>query len=190
MTSRTKNLFDIRQEVERLAAKIETEPWMLPTFGYSEQTGRPHIEEDGTLYYFVQSERGGEFVRWKSDSLDELLFVIFRSVVSAFDLKDPTKLKARGKDQRRDRFQQNVELMTVLSETWAQRLTEFQRRLVELFPFDDCTDNRFDLAGSLQAQGISREEASRLANDKYPAPERGTLSDGANLYEEFHLPHT
>jgi len=189
MTSQTKSLTDIRLEVERLAARISTEPWMLPTYGYSEETGKPHIEVDGNFYYYVQSERGGEFVRWKIDSFDELLFVIFRDVVSAFNWKEPRPPDVRGRDQRRDRFQQNLKLMAALSEQWAERLAEFQRRLLDLFPFDDDSDLRFDLAKDLEVQGLSKEEAWRIASEKYPAPDRGTLADGAKLYDEFHIPH-
>ena len=150
MTSQTKSLIDIRLEVERLAARISAEPWMLPTYGYSEETGKPHIEADGTFYYYVQSERGGEFSRWQTDSFDELLFVVFRDVVSAFIFKEPRKPNVRGRDQRRDWFQRNLELMADLSEKWAERLAEFQRRLLELYPFDDDSDLRSDLAKGLQ----------------------------------------
>jgi hypothetical protein len=163
---------------------------MLPTYGYSEETGKPHIEADGTFYYYVQSERGGEFLRWRSDSFDELLFVIFRDVVRAFNSKEPRGLKVEGRDQRRDWFQQNIELMAILSEQWAERLAEFQRRLLELFPFDDDSDLRSDLAKDLEVQGNSKEEAWRIASEKYPAPERRSLADGAKLYDEFHMPHT
>ncbi len=188
MSSQTKSLTDIRLEVERLAARISAEPWMLPTYGYSEETGKPHIEEDGAFYYYVQSERGGEFLRWKSDSFDELLFVIFHDVVSAFNSKEPRGAKIQGRDRRRDWFQQNIELMAILSEQWAEQLKEFQRRLLELYPFDDDSDLRSDLAKDMQAQGNSREEAWRIASEKYPRPVSRTLADGAKLYDKFHLP--
>jgi len=189
MISQTKSLAEIRLEVERLASTISAEPWMLPTYGYSEETGKPHIEADGTFYYYVQSERGGEFLRWKSDSFDELLFVIFRDVVSAFNCKEPRKPNVRGRDQRRDWFQQNLKLMMALSEQWAERLAEFQRRLVELFPFDDDSDLRSGLAKDLEGQGTSKGDAWRIASEKYPAPDRRTLADGAKLNDEFHMPH-
>jgi len=189
MTSETKSLDGIRSEVEDLAAKISAEQWMLPTYGHSEETGRPHIEVDGSFYYYVQSERGGESSRWKSNSLDELLFVIFRGVVSAFNWKEPKRPKIEGKDQRRQWFQQNVELMSILSDNWANRLAEFQQRLIELHPFDDSSDVRSDFARTLQGQGRSREESWKIASERYPQPKHGTFQESVKLYEEFHLPH-
>jgi hypothetical protein len=39
---------------------IDAPDHVLPTFGYSEETGRPHIEVDGAAFHHVVVERGRE----------------------------------------------------------------------------------------------------------------------------------
>jgi hypothetical protein len=71
----------VREHVYALARKIGASDYMLPTFGYSEDTGREHIEvhKDGTLHW-VMVDRGTEYTRYTTTSLDELLYWTLREV--------------------------------------------------------------------------------------------------------------
>lgn len=58
-------LEQLENKISDLAQLIEADKNYLPTFGQSEQTGRPHIEIIGNDYYFVVCERGEEYLRCK-----------------------------------------------------------------------------------------------------------------------------
>lgn len=55
----------IENRVTDLAKLIGAPKHILPTFGFSEQSGLPHIETMGDIYHYVVCERGSEFERKK-----------------------------------------------------------------------------------------------------------------------------
>ena len=60
VNSMTLPLTEIKSRVKKLAEVIEAPAETLPTFGHSEQSGRPHIEVDSNGYHYVIAERGQE----------------------------------------------------------------------------------------------------------------------------------
>ena len=70
------SLNEIKSEIDRLAAQIGAPDDLLPTYGYSEDGARPHIEIDSHGYHYVVVERGEEINRVTTNSLDELLSVL------------------------------------------------------------------------------------------------------------------
>jgi hypothetical protein len=180
-----KSLGEIEAEVERLAAMIGAGKGMLPTYGSSNGTGTPHIEVDARLYHYVSAERGAEFDRWSTADLDELLYAVFRSVTFDMACKYELHHRIAGQDFRRMLFEKQMELMSVLSQGWAGRLSREKKKLLEVFPFDDAATTRAELAKQLRNQGNSAEEAWRAACEKYPEPARGSVEDGRKLELQF-----
>jgi hypothetical protein len=135
------SLSEIEAEVNKLASKINASHRLLPTFGYSEQSGRPHIEVDDHQYHYVVAERGQEFTRVRTKDLDELLYVVFKSVTG--DLAGDFELKHRavGQDSRRLLFKHQIDLISILSPGWAERLAEHLERVLREYPFDDRADD-------------------------------------------------
>ena len=103
-------LDQIKKETERLARLIDAGESLLPTYGYSDGTGKPHVEIDSSGYHYVQTERGQEFDRWTTLDFDELLYAIFRTVsfemASNFEVQHPVAKQ----DPRRLLFQRQIEL--------------------------------------------------------------------------------
>lgn len=176
-----KNLAEIKLEIERLSKLVHAGQELLPSYGYSDGSGRPHIEVDASGYHYVESERGHEFDRWSTKELDELLYAVFRSVTFQMACEYELRHRVPEKESRRVIFLRQIGLMSTLSEKWAERLSREQEKIVRLFPFDDNAHVRAVLTKGLRDQGHSPEDASRIACEKYPEPARGTIKDGREL---------
>jgi len=164
-------LSDVENKIAELAKKIGAAQGILPTYGYSEQTGRPHIEINPQGYHYVAAERGQESERHTTFDLDELLYWVFADV--AFGIATNYELKNRIEDQdcRRIIFQGQVELLEMLSPQWAARQVQEQKEILEKYPFDDFSGVRAGLCRELREQGNSAEEAWKMACERYPLPE-------------------
>lgn len=131
---------DVEKQVRELAGHIDAPDFVLPTFGHSEDGARPHIEIDpaGRMHYVVV-ERGQESERLTFVELDALLYRIFESVT--FQMAGQFELKHRevAKDSRRVMFAKQVELLQVLSPTWAEREASRHAEILERHPFRDKT---------------------------------------------------
>jgi len=184
-----KNLVEIKLEIERLAGLVAAGQELLPSYGYSDGSGRPHIEVDVRGYHYVESERGHEFDRWTTEDLDDLLYAVFRSVTFQIACEYELRHRVPEKEPRRMIFPQQIGLMSTLSAKWAERLSREKEKIVSLFPFDDNAHVRAVMTKGLRDQGHSPEDAWRIACEKYPEPARGTIEDGRNLRLELRKTH-
>ena len=123
--------------VLNLAGKINSPPRFLPTYGRSEQSGRPHIEITGQVYYYVVAERGMENSRKKTTEIQELLYWIFKSVT--FDMACDYELahRVKGQDFRRLLFQKQIEFLNILDSGWATQMKKEKEQILEKHPFVD-----------------------------------------------------
>lgn len=112
----------IKREVDRLARVVDAPERSLPTYGRSEDMARPHIEVAGPHMSWVVVERGKEWERRTTDDLDELLYWIFRSVISEMSSKFAARHPVEGKEFRYPMFRKELELMGTLSPAWRSRL--------------------------------------------------------------------
>lgn len=135
--SKQYSLDEIKVEINKLAAQLDAPDHLLPTYGYSEDGARPHIEVDSRGYHYVVVERGDELKRITTFELDELLYYIFEAVT--FDLACQYELKHRVKHQdfRRLLFQHQVELLSKLSPKWGEIETRDHERILEKHPHAD-----------------------------------------------------
>jgi hypothetical protein len=166
------NLEEIESEITLLARRIGVSDDVLPTFGLSEQSGRPHIEVDESGYHYVVAERGQEFKRLTTHDLDELLYDVFESVTSTLALDYELKYRVERRDGRRIAFQHQIELLSVLSSEWTKRRRLEHTQILLDHPFDDDGSVRATLTKELRDQGHTPEDARRLARCKYPEPSR------------------
>ncbi len=172
LRSKLLRLEEIESEIARLAHRIGASDDVLPTFGFSEQSGRPHIEVDGSGYHYVVAERGEEFKRLTTQYLDDLLYNIFQSVTFTLALDYELKHRIESQDCRRIAFQQQIELLSALAPEWARRSELEHIQILRDHPFDDDASVRATLTKKLRDQGHTPEDAWRLACNKYPEPGR------------------
>jgi hypothetical protein len=130
-------LSEVKGEVDRLALVIGAPEDSLPTYGRSEDSGRPHIEVDANGYHFVVRERGLEFERTTARDVDDLLYRIFDSVTLEMALTYVQEHKIEGQDSRRLAFPRQIELYSMLSPEWGDRCSREIERILKEHPFHD-----------------------------------------------------
>ena len=132
-----KTLPEIEAEINRLAAKVGASGYTLPTYGRTEDGARPHIEADSRGYHYVVVERGQELRRNTTSDLDELLYHVFESVTFSLACDYERAHRIAGQDFRRQLFALQVELLSSLSPTWAEREASDHQRILHQHPFND-----------------------------------------------------
>lgn len=163
-------LFEIEIKVNELAQKIGAPQNILPTYGYSEQTARPHVEISSLTYSYVVAQSGQEVSRYATRDIDQLLYKIFIDVTFGLAITYAEKNRIENQDIRRSAFQRQVELLTLLSPQWGERQTQEQAQILKQAPFDDYGSVRAAFWKSLRDQGYSAAQANKMAHDKYPYP--------------------
>ena len=163
-------LSGIKAKVIRLVAKIDAPKDTLPTFGRSQQTGKPHIEVDSSSYHYVVVERGHEFERRTTSDIDECLYWIFTDITWALAIRYELAHRIKTEDGRRLMFPYQLGLLSMLSPQWSARQSQEHERRLRENPLDDYRSVRVDFMGELRDQGYSQEQARKMAYDKYPSP--------------------
>lgn len=110
----------IEARVSELARVIDAPDHVLPTFGYSEETGRPHIEVNGAAFHHVVVERGREYGRFSTTSLDDLLYRVFRDVTFSMAATHLAVNRVTWRT-RRQILHRQLQLLGRLHPNWASR---------------------------------------------------------------------
>ena len=131
------NLSQLNDRVEELARVIAAPKETLPTFGYSEQSGRPHVEVDANGYHYVAAERGHEHSRQTTSDIDELLYAVFQDVTFVLACKYELNHRMTGQDFRRIMFAHQEDLLSRLNQSWGERGRLEHTHILEQYPFDD-----------------------------------------------------
>jgi hypothetical protein len=130
-------LTEIKSRVKKLAAVVGAPAETLPTFGRSEQSGRPHIEVDSKGYHYVIAERGQELERHTSSDIDELLYLIFQWITFELAVKYELDHRIPGQDVRRILFERQENLLLRLSPAWGERRKQEHEQILRKYPFND-----------------------------------------------------
>ena len=134
-------LTEVEAEVVRRAAVIRARGRdLLPTFGYSCDFARPHIDVDATGDHLIVIERGREDSRLTTCDLDELLYHVFDGITSQMAGKYELAHRIDGEDFRRLWFRRQVELLAMLSDAWARRQAAEHEATLRDHPFADGAD--------------------------------------------------
>lgn len=133
----TLTLSEIESRVKNLTAVIDAPVETLPTFGHSEQSGRPHIEVDSNGYHYVIVERGQELERHTTPDIDELLYYTFRWITFGLAVKHELHHRIPGQDVRRVLFAYQQNLLTKLSPAWGERRKQEHEQILQKHPFRD-----------------------------------------------------
>lgn len=99
--------------------------------------GTPYITFENNVYNYIYSERGYEFSRKVTSSLDELLYWIMSELAYKIAFQYELEHRVKGKDGRRIAFPKFIELMVDMNPVWgAEARYEIQKTLTES-PYDD-----------------------------------------------------
>ena len=111
----------------------------LPTFGTSDQTGRPHFEVDARGYHYVVCERGTEFERRTSANVEDALFWAVRDIAFSIASKYELAHRVSGPDFRRLLFARELELLQAVNPSWAERQRSEIERILQEHPYADAS---------------------------------------------------
>lgn len=126
----------VKEIVDTLARGIGAPDDILPTYGVSEQSGRPHIEVS-QVYHYAMAERGKEFSRKFTAELDLFLYWVFADVTSQMAGRHELQNRRPDEDSRRQRFAKQAELMGAISWDWAVKMRAEHAGILILHPFRD-----------------------------------------------------
>ena len=73
-------LLQIEHKVREFTHIIHAPEDLIPTFGFSNESGLPHIEIYNDAYYLVVSENGTQISNKSTKDPDELLFMILHTI--------------------------------------------------------------------------------------------------------------
>ena len=130
-------LTKIKSRVKKLAAVIAAPADTFPTFGRSEQSGRPHIEVDTRGYHYIVAERGQELEHHTHSDIDELLYLIFQWITFELAVKHELAHRIQGQDVRRVLFAHQQDLLSRLSPAWGERRKQEHEQILQKHPFND-----------------------------------------------------
>jgi hypothetical protein len=130
-------LTEIKSRVKKLAEVIAAPADTFPTFGHSEQSGRPHIEVDSTAYHYIVAERGQELERQTTSDMDELLYQIIQWITFELAIKYELDHRIHGQDVRRILFERQENLLSRLSPAWGERRKQEHEQILQKHPFND-----------------------------------------------------
>ncbi|WP_413208485.1 Imm63 family immunity protein [Rhodospirillum sp. A1_3_36] len=128
---------EIQSTVLEIASKIDAPKTMTTIFSKSPQDGRPHIEIKKGKYRLLFEERGFIFFEKETDSLNVLLFWIFRSITSQMAQDYELRHRVEHQDPRRILFAKQLDLMKIISLNWYHLMKDEIEKTIEESPFMD-----------------------------------------------------
>jgi hypothetical protein len=128
---------ELRRRIDTLAALIDAPANLIPTERVSVGNGLPHLEIDGETYHYVHEERGKEFDRFSTTSLDDLLYRVLRDVAFSMSSNLARPHRKPGEDFRREMFRQQLMLLRRLNPEWETRCSAEHREVLMKHPFVD-----------------------------------------------------
>lgn len=120
----------LKEEIEKLAKRINAPEEFLPTYNVSEDFARPHLEIHGEELHWVIIERGQELQRRKTFNLEELLFWVFDGIT--FEMATELEISNRRKeeDSRVQLFEIQETLMGEINPRYSKILHNKHQKLL------------------------------------------------------------
>ena len=138
MTRTTRSGLDgLRDRIQAAGRLLGADEAKLPTYGASDQSGRPHVEVDERGYHYVVCERGTEFERTTSPDAEEIAFLACRDMAFEMACERETDTRVEGQDARRRIFAIELELLRGIDAAWAERVRAENERILAAHPFVD-----------------------------------------------------
>jgi len=131
------NISELQKDVDALMLKIGAPPYFFHLCSSPTDDGRPYISFDNGQYNYIISERGYEFSRKVTDSVDELLYWIIYDFVHSISVEYELENRIPNRDGRRIYFYKIVELMNIIKPEWGVKAQEDIDKILQDSPFDD-----------------------------------------------------
>lgn len=123
---------EIKEMVELLAEQIAAPIDYLPTYNYSEDFARPHIEMQGNEYHLLVIEKGQEIKRQRTYDIEELIYWIFDSVTFEMALRLEVLNRNEEEDFRIQLFKIQEDLIEKINPKYKNSLEVKHRKLLQI----------------------------------------------------------
>ncbi|CDH00531.1 Imm63 family immunity protein [Xenorhabdus bovienii] len=144
---------EIQDKLNELAFKLGLSKNAIRAFTCPIGDGTPYISFENNQYNFVYSERGHEFQRDKTESLDELLYWIVSPVVFGMAFSYELKHRIEDQDCRRIAFPKAIELMKQVNPDWVPKTESHIDDILSEAPYEVMLPIvRLSLQDSIHAQ--------------------------------------
>ncbi|MCZ2496159.1 hypothetical protein GN316_05265 [Xylophilus sp. Kf1] len=133
-------LAELQRQYAILVRQFDVEPHVAVLHTTRQDDGSPHIELHGNSFDYVVTERGSEWSREQGLSLDDVLYLLLKSVTGHVAMKQEriTRITRVGEiDGRSVWFPLQESLMGQLRAEWGARLQEEHRLILLRHPFKD-----------------------------------------------------
>lgn len=99
--------------------------------------GTPYISFEDNEYNYIYSERGYEFSRKVTKSLNDLLYWIMSELANKTAFQYELEHRVKGRDGRRIAFPKFIELMTHMNPVWESKVRHEIQELLAESPYED-----------------------------------------------------
>jgi hypothetical protein len=130
-------LEDIQRTVYELGKLIDAPKTLLIVHWRPVDDGTPYVVIEKDHFLYISSERGYEFSRKKTSSLQELLYWIFSNVTSIMSMEYELKNRVKGQDSRRIYFQRQIDLLRMINIEWANKAQVEIKNILISSPYVD-----------------------------------------------------
>lgn len=130
-------LIKAQEKIWNLGARIGLEKTDLMICTSPIGDGTPHFEIHNDEYHCVSSERGFEFSRNITKSMDEFLYWFFKDKISSLSVKYELEHRVRNQDFRKVVFAKEVELFNFLDPLWGIKAKDDIQKILEVYPYSD-----------------------------------------------------
>ena len=121
-------------------------------------------------YFEAATERGQETYRKETENPNEFLSKLVKRMASGIALEWELKNRVQHQDSRSLLFKKHIEILQSIDKEWAEEQENHYKQILIRHPLDDSKIDRIDYSADLQRQGVAKQEAWRLAVEKYPEP--------------------
>jgi len=128
---------EIQNEIDKLVSKIGYPPHSVTVFSVPTNDGTPYVSFENEMYNYISSERGCEFSRKTTKSIDELLYWIASDFVSNISFQYEFEHRMPGRDGRRMAFPMIIAFMASMNKEWEIKAQKEIDQTLSNAPYDD-----------------------------------------------------
>lgn len=128
---------NIQKEVNTMLLNLDLPEYSLPLCTVPIGDGTPYISFENNKYNYIYSERGYEFSRKITESIDELLYWIMYDFIHKLAVKYELMHRIPKRDSRRIYFPKIVELMDKINIEWGLKVKKELDDILKNSPYDD-----------------------------------------------------
>lgn len=132
----------LNKKIRKLGGKINVPENLYPLMKHGDLFSSEFIEIRFPFYYYVVLERGIEIKRKKFKKIDELLYYVFKNIISSMSIQYEKENFSSNKDIRRVSFPYQIELMTTINDKFGNRLKKDFDEILKKYPFQDIHVNQ------------------------------------------------